>query len=106
MENILLSPLVAFFIMLAFVMLMSYVSKFMAPKGTPSAGKNESYASGEDVKLHRVQPDYRQFFPFAFFFTIMHVVVLIVATVPSTVSILAFVYIFVAILALLILFRK
>ena len=30
-----------------------------------------------------VQPDYGQFFPFAFFFTILHVVALMVATVPA-----------------------
>ncbi|HNW97962.1 MAG TPA: hypothetical protein PKK00_06080 [Bacteroidales bacterium] len=106
MENILLSPPIAFALILAVVILLGFVSKGLAPKGTASVGKGESYASGEDVKTHKVQPDYRQFFPFAFFFTIMHVVVLIVATVPKEVSMLSFVYIFAAILALLILFRK
>jgi hypothetical protein len=47
-----------------------------------TAGATRSYACGEDVPDHRMQPDYAQFFPFAFFFTIMHVVALIVATVP------------------------
>lgn len=106
MGNILLSPPVAFTIIIFTFLLVAYLSKFIAAKGTASAGKGEAYASGEDVKLHKVQPDYRQFFPFAFFFTIMHVVVLIVATVPKEISPLAFVYIAVAILALFILLRK
>ncbi len=106
MENILLSPPIAFTLILIVVILLAAVSKFMAPKGTETAGKYESYAGGEDYKLHKVQPDYSQFFPFAFFFTIMHVVVLIVATVPKEAALMSFIYIFAAILALLILFRK
>ena len=47
-------------------------------------GKTEPYACGEDIETHRVQPDYSQFFPFAFFFTIMHVVALMTATVPAS----------------------
>lgn len=105
-ENILLSPLIAFLILLAVFIIFTFVTKGLAPKGAESFGKGESYAGGENVKSHKAQPDYRQFFPFAFFFTIMHVVVLIVATVPKALAPLSFVYIFVAILALLILFRK
>ena len=45
-------------------------------------GKKESYACGHDVPDSRVNPNYSQFFPFAFFFTIMHVVALVVATYP------------------------
>lgn len=105
-NNILLSPLVAFTLLLIVFILFTFVSKQLAPKGTDSFGKGESYAGGENVKSHKAQPDYRQFFPFAFFFTIMHVVVLIVATVPKDVAPISFVYIFAAILALLILFRK
>ena len=106
MGKILLSPPVAFAILLIVSILFSYISKYVAAKGTVSAGKEEAYACGEDVELHKVQPDYSQFFPFAFFFTIMHVVVLIVATMPKDISIMAFFYILVAIMALLILFRK
>lgn len=106
MENILLSPPVAFLLLLAVFIFLAYVSKYMAPKGTAAAGKGEAYAGGENVTSHRAQPDYRQFFPFAFFFTIMHVVVLIVATVPKEATVISFVYISAALLALLILFRK
>lgn len=106
MKNILLSPPAAFVILLAVSLLVSFFSKFIAARGTVSAGKEESYACGEDVKIHNVQPNYSQFFSFAFFFTIMHVVALIVATMPKNISVIAYVYIFIAVLALFILFRK
>lgn len=106
MEKILLSPPIAFVILLGTSMLISLVSKYIAAKGTISAGKEESYACGEDVQLQNVQPDYSQFFSFAFFFTIMHVVALIVATMPKHISPMAFIYLLVAVLALFILFRK
>jgi NADH:ubiquinone oxidoreductase subunit 3 (subunit A) len=106
MGNILLSPPLAFVILLLASVLLSYFSKFIAAKGVYSLGKGEAYACGEDVELHKVQPDYSQFFSFAFFFTIMHVVVLIVATMPKELSFLAFVYILITVMALLILFRK
>lgn len=106
MENILLSPPLAFTILLIVSLLMIYFSKFIAAKGTVSGGKEDSYACGEDVKLNKVQPNYNQFFLFAFFFTIMHVVALIVATIPKDVSLLAYIYVFIAVMALLILFRK
>jgi NADH:ubiquinone oxidoreductase subunit 3 (subunit A) len=106
MEKFLLSPPVAFVVLLAVSMLISFFSKYLAAKGTVSAGKEESYACGEDDELNKVQPDYSQFFPFAFFFTIMHVVVLIIATMPKNISPMAILYILIAVLALFILFRK
>jgi NADH-quinone oxidoreductase subunit A len=106
MEKILLSPPIAFVILLGISLLLSLFSKFIAAKGIIAAGKEESYACGEDAELLDVQPDYSQFFPFAFFFTIMHVVALIVATVPKEISIMPFIYILIAVMALFILFRK
>jgi NADH-quinone oxidoreductase subunit A len=106
MEKILLSPPIAFIILLGISLLLSFFSKFIAAKGITGAGKEKSYACGEDVELHKVQPDYNQFFPFAFFFTIMHVVALIVATAPKEFSIMPFIYILAAVMALFMLFRK
>lgn len=75
----------------------------------PRGALDKPYAGGENLEKHRVQPDYSQFFPFAFFFTILHVVTLIVATSPTRVAgSLAFglLYVFGALLALYILFRR
>jgi NADH-quinone oxidoreductase subunit A len=55
-----------------------------------------------------IQPDYSQFFPFAFFFTVLHVVALVIATIPvapDTITI-ALVYILVASVGLLTLLRR
>jgi NADH:ubiquinone oxidoreductase subunit 3 (subunit A) len=79
-----------------------------AGTGAPS-GKLKSYACGEDVANHRAQPDYGQFFRFAFFFTIMHVVALIVATMPKGVPVaagLAVAFLVAATVGLFILFRR
>ena len=75
----------------------------------PGSGGMKSYACGEDVPDHRAQPDYAQFFPFAFFFTIMHVFALIVATVPGGSPVAAAIavgYVMVSAVGLYILFRK
>ena len=56
-----------------------------------------------------IQPDYSQFFPFAFFFTMLHVVALMIATVPvgtETPFLLPVVYVIGAIIGLVILLRK
>ena len=106
--NFLLLPPVAFLIILLVVTLQAYLMTKFAPKGTNAAGKNKAYACGEDVLDHRVQPDYSQFFSFAFFFTIMHVVVMVIATVPLDLfaNIMAGFYVLAAIVGLLILFRR
>ena len=72
-------------------------------------GKTKAYACGEDVVDHRAQPDYTQFFHFAFFFTIMHVVALVVTTMPSGVPVatgLAAAFLVSAAVGLFILFRR
>jgi hypothetical protein len=75
----------------------------------PRGALDKPYAGGEDIDSHRVQPDYSQFFPFAFFFTILHVVTLIVATSPAGIAgsaAFAVLYVLGALLALYILFRR
>ena len=65
----------------------------------------ESYACGQRDVRHYVNPDYRQFFPFAFFFTIMHVLALVVATASFEALLMPIVYIAAGILAMVIIFR-
>jgi NADH:ubiquinone oxidoreductase subunit 3 (subunit A) len=75
---------VIFLAVLAFMLLVLRLLGIMSLSVVTSrgSGKGKAYACGEDSKQNRVQPDYSQFFPFAFFFTIMHVLALVVATVP------------------------
>jgi NADH-quinone oxidoreductase subunit A len=109
-EKILFSPPVAFIIMfLVVVILAKVLGTCAASRRKDQTDAKKAYACGEDFKGHFIQPDYSQFFPFAFFFTILHVVALVVATVPQeTVSIfaIAVVYLLAAIIGLLILLKK
>jgi len=104
----LLIPPVAFIIVLLAVILLNRVLSALSFKNKQSEESKESYACGEDFQGHMVQPDYGQFFPFAFFFTILHVVVLVIATVPienTQTFVMAIIYILGASLGLLTLLR-
>lgn len=84
MNRWLLVPPIAFLLILAvaLIKLRCLPLIFSPPRGKHAEGQRKAYACGEDIKDNRAQPDYSQFFPFAFFFTIMHVLALVVATVP------------------------
>ena len=109
-ENILITPPVVFIIMLAVIGLFAYLlSRLSLRKKITTPDSKKAYACGEDFKDHLIQPDYSQFFPFAFFFTMLHVVALVIATVPlETVGTfaIALVYISAAVIGLFILLRK
>lgn len=110
MNYLLVLPPVVFLIILAFCWIMSKLTSTIAFKETSRpAGQCKPYACGEDLQNPRVQPDYSQFFPFAFFFTIMHVMALIITTVPIVAirySGNAFLYVIGGVCGLLILFRR
>ncbi len=106
MSDFLLLPPIAFLIFLLLSMGISLLTRIFAAKGKDSLGKLTAYACGQVTQVNKIQPDYREFFPFAFFFTIMHVVVLIIATMPAGAMWLAVLYIAIAVLALRILFRR
>lgn len=112
-DTVLLLPPVLFIVVLGLVVA-EYASfggfTLKLPKDKPvPPGKLKPYACGENVTDHKAQPDYSQFFHFAFFFTIMHVVALIVTTVPSGVPVaagLAAAFLVSAAVGLYILFRR
>ncbi|NLG25516.1 MAG: hypothetical protein GX558_09190 [Clostridiales bacterium] len=106
MGNILLSPPVAFLALLALAGGISTLSKAMAARGTDAWHKTRAYACGESMPENQGQPDYTEFFKFAFFFTIMHVVVLVVATDAYGLSPMSLIYMGVTVLALFMLFRR
>jgi NADH:ubiquinone oxidoreductase subunit 3 (subunit A) len=106
MGDFLLSPPVAFVIFLASSYLISLLTGFISARGQVLTGKNKAYACGEDVAKNRARPEYEQFFHIAYFFTIMHVIALIIATDPTGFSPLVGIYLAAALVALLILFRR
>ena len=106
-----LSPLVAFAVVFVAVAAGSWVLSRMAfrRQGPDIAGFAKPYACGEDAPGILIQPNYSQFLPFAFFFTILHVVVLTIATVPVEVGPtlgLAVLYVLGGLMGLSILYRK
>ena len=88
-EALLLAPPVTFGIYLVLCVAISAISKRFAAPGTDSQNKESAYACGEDMEENQGQPDYSEFFKFAFFFTIMHVIVLVVATDPGGLTAMA-----------------
>ncbi len=106
MEHFLLAPPMAFIIYLAISFGISALSKRLAAHSKNVGNKENAYACGEDMEHNQAQPDYSEFFKFAFFFTIMHVIVLVVATDPGGLSITSGVYLGVTVLSLFMLLRK
>jgi hypothetical protein len=110
MDNWLLIPPVTFIILLLTISALSYIfSRCSYRKNGTSDGSKSAYSCGEDFSGHMIQPDYSQFFPFAFFFTVLHVVAMVIATVPAETMMtlgVAVVYVAGAVTGLLILMRK
>jgi NADH:ubiquinone oxidoreductase subunit 3 (subunit A) len=80
--DILLFPPVVFLISLLFSLGLSELLAPLAanPKRVPGSAKHQPYGCGEEVSGVRVEPDYHGFFPFAIFFTLLHVAGLMLAT--------------------------
>jgi NADH-quinone oxidoreductase subunit A len=110
MDSILLTPPLAYLIVLITVLILLRLLKGLSFKCKPedkACGK--SYACGEDVPTSMIQPDYSAFFPFAFLFTILHVVALVIATAPIQTPgsfAMALLYVAGAITGLIILLRR
>lgn len=101
---------VFFLVFLLGWILMKLMEK-IAVSGNPDLpGKFKAYACGENTPKNRVNPDYSQFFPFAFFFTLIHVIALMVASIPSAANLSAWcmgiTYLLLALFSLFILFRR
>ncbi|MBF0544687.1 MAG: hypothetical protein HQM08_09645 [Candidatus Riflebacteria bacterium] len=110
MIHLLFAPPLAFVFILLFVFILFRFSSGLALKTTEqSFGKLEGYACGEDVRKEKARPDYTAFFPFAFFFTIMDVVTLMVATMPKITlesALMGAIYLTGAVVCMAMLFRR
>lgn len=93
--KILLFPPVAFTVFLLVGFLLMFFGSLLAGKANNTAanGKRTQYACGENIPAVKLQPDYAVFFPFALFFTIIHVTALILATLPvGNIALLGIIY--------------
>ncbi len=108
MDQLLLSPPVAFAILLAASAAVYWALGRLAPSRRQGGGGLRPYACGEDVKDHMIQPNYGQFLPFAFFFTILHVAALMITTAAGATAaavVLVVVYVAGALVGLVVLYR-
>ena len=81
MIEMLFSPVAIFLIMLVIICLLYVFAGTLGPKRTKAKYKLKSYACGEDYPGGKLPQSYN-FFHIAFFFTILHVGVLLIATAP------------------------
>jgi len=99
-------PPLVFILLLAVISALSWLARGLSPRGAQTSGKGEPYACGQNVSTGRIQPSYGDFFPFAFFFTIIHVTALVLSTVPANAIWLAMPFLAITALAIVILFRR
>ena len=103
MTQVLFWPPIAFGIFFLISYLIYRMGGSMGPKTKVEGGKLTTYACGEDIPGEKVQPGYH-LFHFAFFFTVLHVAALIIATVVSGgVALLGILYLVTALIAVVIL---
>ena len=105
LPDFILSPPMAFALLLAVIGLLAWLSRGLAVKSDAQGGKGEPYACGQDVPTGRIQPGYG-FFQVAFAFTIFEVVALLLGTGVAGASWLTVLVLGVVGLAVAILFRK
>jgi len=110
MDNWLANPAAAFIIVLVLLFALNRLFSRLAFRARKhKEGSCESYACGESNFDNTAQPDYSQFFPFAFFFTLAHVATLMITTmhfVNAGALIMAIFYILGSIIGLYVLLRK
>lgn len=106
MERILFSPPV---VAIVFFLLLYGVSELFgkyAYRGRLAEHETDPYACGQRGVETYISPDYGEFYPFAALFTIVHVLVLVVATAPEREILLPAVFLLMSLGALHIVFRK
>jgi NADH:ubiquinone oxidoreductase subunit 3 (subunit A) len=84
--EVLLSPPLAFLVCLLISAAIYGFGRLVEEKASPVDGKYEPYSCGEEFKSEKFEFGYRKFYIAAIFFTIMHVAVLTIATVPGGAS--------------------
>ncbi len=76
--KILLSAPVAFMIYFVVSVGIYHIGRVLAGAANPSKAKSSIYGSGEEASARMAAPGYTPFFRIAFFFTVLHLGVLVV----------------------------
>ena len=75
-------PVIFIFFMLAGWLLLAGANR-IAAKGEDNQGKHMHYSCGEDLDVPNFNLNYHQFFRLALLFGILHIVALVIATIPA-----------------------
>lgn len=103
MSQFLLYPPITFIILSIVGYLVYRLGRASGPKASLEERKISTYACGEDIPGKKVQYSYH-LFHFAFFFTVLHVAALVIATVPSGgIALLGVFYLVIVLIAITIL---
>lgn len=90
MEDIILSPPVAFLIYVPLVAALLGLGRVLAGPAHPTPVKTSTYSSGEEPPTRAAAPGYRPFFVVALFFAILHLGVLVLGS--NNISLTAMIY--------------
>ncbi len=112
LDNLLAPPLAFALVLLLVGLLFWFFGRFSFQPQPGQEASSKPFACGEDGQPV-VQPDYSRVFPFAFYFTVLHVVALMAATVPAHSAAgshsplaIAGIYIVGAVIGLFVLYRR
>jgi hypothetical protein len=106
--SLLVPPIAFIIILLSSLGLLGLMGKLSYKPAPGNEANPKPYACGEDGQPV-VRPDYAQVYPFAFYFTILHVVALVATTVPNASTgtlTMALVYVVGAVVGLFVLYRR
>lgn len=76
--KLLLSPAIAFIVYFLVAVAIYGIGRVLAGAANPSKAKSSIYGSGEEASSRMAAPGYTPFFRIAFFFTVLHLGVLVV----------------------------
>lgn len=94
-------PPLAFVFFLLVALLLGFGGKKISPQAPPDEEATTSYAGGEDIPGEKKFIGYRVFFPIALFFTVLHVLALLLGLLPYGLAWVGLVYAGIIVLALL-----
>jgi len=102
------SPPVIFFVFFLIGWLLLVGGQKIAAEGEHSQGKYSHYSCGEDLEAPSFHMNYHEFFRLALLFGILHIVALVIATIPTEfeLRILPTVYVISAGIAMYVLLEK
>lgn len=82
-EKIIFHPAAVFLISLLLGGMALFVGRINAARSEESEGKHKHYSCGEDLEVPSMKLSYHAFFRLALLFGILHIVALVITTIPT-----------------------